>query len=199
MYLYLVRHGESEANRDDKHAGWAPVHLTEKGISDARRAGRLIEGIAFDKVFSSDLVRVRETCFYATGMKDPELRSELREMSVGELAGKHPADLAIELGESYRANRRIRNYRPYGGEDMNDLYSRVSSFMRMLETKPYCDMERILAFGSEGSIDMALAYVLGDGDTAMVGKVVCSNGSVSVLEESDGRWRVRNWNYTGSI
>ena len=187
MYLYLVRHGESEANRDDKHAGWAPVHLTEKGISDARRAGRLIEGIAFDKVFSSDLV------------KDPELRSELREMSVGELAGKHPADLAIELGESYRANRRIRNYRPYGGEDMNDLYSRVSSFMRMLETKPYCDMERILAFGSEGSIDMALAYVLGDGDTAMVGKVVCSNGSVSVLEESDGRWRVRNWNYTGSI
>lgn len=199
MKLYLIRHGESEANRDYIHAGWAPVHLTEKGIADAKRAGKLIEGIRFNKVFASDLVRVKETCFYATGIKDPELRPELREMSVGSLAGKSPNDLLKTLGDAYRAHLTERNYRSYGGENMDDLLERVSSFLKELEKEPYSRMERILAFGSEGSIDMALSYVMGNNDTKMVARTICDNGSVSVLELKDSRWRLDKWNYTGSI
>lgn len=199
MKLYFVRHGESEANRDYVHAGWAPVHLTEKGISDARKAGALIKNIKFEHVFSSDLVRVRETCFYATGIDLPELRPELREMGVGSLSGKCPNDLMKELGDEYRMHFENRDYRSYGGENMDDIFSRVSAFMRMLEHEPYAGMERILAFGSEGSIDMALAYVMGKSDTMMVRRAICDNGSICVFEFKDSKWRLDKWNYTGVI
>lgn len=197
MKLYLVRHGESEANRDFLHAGWAPVHLTEKGIEDAKRAGNLIEGIKFDKVFSSDLVRVRETCFHASGISDPCLRPELRELNVGSLAGKSPKALFAEFGEAYGKLNRIRDYRKYGGESMDDLLCRVTGFMKELEAGPYPEMENILAFSSEGPIDMALSYALGINDSGLFRKLSCDNGSLSILELNKGRgWGLRVWNYT---
>ena len=42
MKLYVVRHGESESNRDRCFSGWSQVRLTEQGRRDAQRAGELL-------------------------------------------------------------------------------------------------------------------------------------------------------------
>ena len=37
MKVYVIRHGESENNRAKKWTGWADVHITEKGVEDAKK------------------------------------------------------------------------------------------------------------------------------------------------------------------
>ena len=48
--LVLMRHGESTWNLENRFTGWKDVELTEKGVEEARQAGRLLraEGVDFD-------------------------------------------------------------------------------------------------------------------------------------------------------
>jgi 2,3-bisphosphoglycerate-dependent phosphoglycerate mutase len=59
MKLVIVRHGESEYNKKNLFSGWEDVPLTEKGIKEARAAGKSIRatGIEFDAAFCSVLQR----------------------------------------------------------------------------------------------------------------------------------------------
>ena len=47
MKLYIVRHGESEANKARNFCGWGQVSLTEKGINDAKKVRPFLEKIKF--------------------------------------------------------------------------------------------------------------------------------------------------------
>ncbi len=61
--LVLLRHGESTWNREDRFTGWTDVPLSEKGIEEAREAGRLLReaGYTFDIAFTSVLNRKERT------------------------------------------------------------------------------------------------------------------------------------------
>ncbi len=61
--LVLVRHGESEWNKKNLFTGWRDVGLTEKGIAEARAAGRKLkaQGFHFDVAFTSALVRAQRS------------------------------------------------------------------------------------------------------------------------------------------
>ena len=56
MNVYIIRHGESENNVKKCWTGWKDVDLTEKGYEDARYAGRILSGVSFGRIFSSDLL-----------------------------------------------------------------------------------------------------------------------------------------------
>ena len=61
--LVLVRHGQSDWNLKNLFTGWRDVDLTEKGIAEAREAGRKLkaQGITFDVAFTSALKRAQHT------------------------------------------------------------------------------------------------------------------------------------------
>jgi 2,3-bisphosphoglycerate-dependent phosphoglycerate mutase len=63
LKLTLLRHGESEWNREKRFTGWTDVALTPRGVAQAERAGTLLaaHGFAFDVCFTSTLQRARET------------------------------------------------------------------------------------------------------------------------------------------
>ena len=61
MKLYMIRHGQSTANAQHLHAGWAQIPLTDQGMEQARIAGRLLAGIQFDSIYVSDLLRAQQT------------------------------------------------------------------------------------------------------------------------------------------
>ena len=58
------------------------LFLTESGREDARRAGELLRGIAFDKVFSSDTKRAKQTCAIALPDAEPEYTSLTRDYKI---------------------------------------------------------------------------------------------------------------------
>ncbi len=52
--LVLVRHGESQWNKENRFTGWYDVDLSEKGVSEAKAAGKLLkeEGYSFDFAYT---------------------------------------------------------------------------------------------------------------------------------------------------
>jgi 2,3-bisphosphoglycerate-dependent phosphoglycerate mutase len=92
--LVLVRHGESECNKKNLFTGWRDIDLTEKGIAEARAAGRRLtaEGLTFGIGFTSALVRAQRTLdlmLEELGLQSiPVERDEaLNERDYGDLSG----------------------------------------------------------------------------------------------------------------
>jgi probable phosphoglycerate mutase len=88
--LYIVRHGQSEANRDNLCGGQTDSPLTELGVSQANEAKRLLSTVKFDAVYSSDLQRAAKTVEIIWGSPVPHNHQlfDLRERSFGELEGQ---------------------------------------------------------------------------------------------------------------
>lgn len=188
MKLYFIRHGQSEGNAAHFHNSWLQVNLTEQGKEDARMAGRLLKGLSFDKVYTSDLVRTIQTKEIALPGVEAEALKMLREVNIGSLLGRKVADCTAEYGEPYLRSRRVKDYSLYGGESYEMLCDRVREFLTMMEASDY---ERVAVFCHRIYIEALADVVTGARhDSTML----CSNGSVSVFEFRDGKWYLEVWN-----
>lgn len=107
MYkVVLLRHGESQWNRENRFTGWTDVDLTEKGRSEAGSAGKLMkeEGYTFDLAYTSVLKRAIRTLWLALDEMDlmwiPVIRHwRLNERHYGALQGLNKADTAAKYGD----------------------------------------------------------------------------------------------------
>ena len=106
MYkIVLLRHGESVWNKENKFAGWTDVGLSEKGIEEAKEAGRYLkkEGYVFDVAFTSVLSRAIKTLWLALEEMDmmwiPIHHSwRLNERHYGALQGLNKVETAEKFG-----------------------------------------------------------------------------------------------------
>lgn len=107
MYkIVLLRHGESVWNKENRFTGWTDVDLSEKGLEEARRAGKLMKegGYEFDLVYTSVLRRAIRTMWLALDEMErmylPVVNSwRLNERHYGALQGLNKAETAEKFGE----------------------------------------------------------------------------------------------------
>ena len=131
--LVLVRHGQSEWNLKNLFTGWRDVDMTEKGIEEARAAGRRLkaQGLRFDVAFTSVLVRAQRSLdlmLEEMGQKNiPVLKDQaLNERDYGDLSGLNKDDARAKWGEEQvRVWRRSYDVAPPGGESLKDTAARV--------------------------------------------------------------------------
>jgi 2,3-bisphosphoglycerate-dependent phosphoglycerate mutase len=104
--IVLLRHGESEWNKENRFTGWTDVPLSDKGIQEAREAGRLLRegGYTFDIAYTSVLKRAIKTLWIVLEemnlMWIPVVNSwRLNERHYGALQGLNKAETAKEYGE----------------------------------------------------------------------------------------------------
>jgi 2,3-bisphosphoglycerate-dependent phosphoglycerate mutase len=104
--LVLLRHGESQWNKENRFTGWKDVDLTPKGIDEARAAGRRLrdDGFDFDVTFTSVLKRAIRTLNLALEEMDRlwlpvEKDWRLNERHYGALQGLNKAETAAKFGE----------------------------------------------------------------------------------------------------
>ena len=104
--LVLLRHGESQWNRENRFTGWTDVDLAESGLAEARAAGRLLkaQGYDFDLAFTSVLKRAIRTLWIAQEELDrlwlPVEKSwRLNERHYGALQGLDKAETAAKFGD----------------------------------------------------------------------------------------------------
>ncbi len=107
MYkLVLIRHGQSTWNLENRFTGWVDVPLTDKGVEEAKEAGRLLKasGYDFDICFTSMLKRATHTLWHCLDELDrtwlPVLHSwRLNERHYGALEGLNKAETAQKFGD----------------------------------------------------------------------------------------------------
>ncbi|CAN5481653.1 2,3-diphosphoglycerate-dependent phosphoglycerate mutase [soil metagenome] len=107
MYkIVLIRHGESQWNKENRFTGWKDVDLSEKGVEEAHAAGKLLkaEGFEFDEAFTSVLKRAIRTLWIVLDEMDrmwlPETKSwRLNERHYGGLQGLNKAETAAQYGD----------------------------------------------------------------------------------------------------
>ncbi len=104
--LVLIRHGESEWNKENRFTGWKDIDLSEKGRAEAKAAGQLLkqEGYVFDEAYTSVLKRAIRTLWIILDEMDlmwiPETKSWLlNERHYGSLQGLNKTETAAQYGE----------------------------------------------------------------------------------------------------
>ncbi|MBX3244808.1 MAG: 2,3-diphosphoglycerate-dependent phosphoglycerate mutase [Acidobacteria bacterium] len=104
--IVLIRHGESQWNKENRFTGWKDVDLSEKGREEAKAAGQLLknEGFTFDEAYSSVLKRAIRTLWTILDEMDlmwiPETKSWLlNERHYGGLQGLDKAETAAQYGD----------------------------------------------------------------------------------------------------
>lgn len=194
MKVYFVRHGESVANLNKTFAGQSDAPLTEKGRTQAEAIRPILSEIPFDKVFSSDLSRARDTQKLALPGYEAETTKLLREIDVGDLAGKSIVAMAAAHG-GVSPTAKTSDYKPYGGEDRQMMNVRVGQFMQMLEKEKY---ETVAVFAHRGVLMGVLRYILGAPELSN-GAFFCDNCAINVAEFDGKSWRVLALNYGRQI
>ena len=140
--LVLLRHGESEWNLENRFTGWKNINLSEKGILEAKEAGKRIKDskINIDKVYSSELKRANDTA--EISMKEAQYHHlfknnkllmiknvALNERDYGNLTGLNKKETAEKFGkEQVQIWRRSFDVNPPGGESLKDVLLRVKPY-----------------------------------------------------------------------
>jgi 2,3-bisphosphoglycerate-dependent phosphoglycerate mutase len=105
--LVLVRHGESVWNKEDRFTGWTDVDLSEKGIAEAKAAGKLLKenGYVFDVAYTSVLKRAIRTLWLIQDEMDllwiPVTHAwQINERHYGALQGSNKEEMTMKVGEA---------------------------------------------------------------------------------------------------
>ncbi len=107
MYeLVLIRHGQSEWNKQNLFTGWVDVPLSEQGLSEAKQAGEILKknNYEFTFAYTSQLKRAIKTLWLTLEESDqmniPVIKNwQLNERHYGGLQGKNKKETADEFGE----------------------------------------------------------------------------------------------------
>lgn len=104
--LVLLRHGQSQWNKENKFTGWVDVPLSEKGVNEAKEAGKLLKenGFEFKIAYTSYLKRAIKTLWLALEEMDMmwlEVKKNwrLNEKHYGMLQGLNKAETAEKYGD----------------------------------------------------------------------------------------------------
>ncbi|APR77442.1 Phosphoglycerate mutase family protein [Minicystis rosea] len=195
--IILVRHGETDDNKNSVFQGQQGRGLNAKGRDQAARlAARLAgAGIALDALYTSDLERAHETATIigrALGLT-PAPDPDLREVFLGSWQGLSHAEIAVRFPDEWAAWQRGEDLKRGGGETYAELGDRVSrAVLRIAEAHA----DRTAAIVSHGAaIKMFVARLLGLGTPGLRAFRVSHNTGVTVVERgAGGPFRLLVWN-----
>lgn len=130
MRITIIRHGQTEWNRDGLIQGHTDIALDDVGIEQAERLGERFRGAEPATVYSSDLKRAAQTAVALARRLGVEVQLEplLRERNLGEWEGLAWPEFARQVAG---LEDRLRS-RPPGGESLLDVWERLQRFVAQL-------------------------------------------------------------------
>jgi 2,3-bisphosphoglycerate-dependent phosphoglycerate mutase len=171
--LVLVRHGQSDWNLKNLFTGWKDPDLSQKGIAEARAAGKALKqaGYEFDVAFTSDLKRAQHTLDLMLDELEQEnletFRNQaLNERDYGDLTGLNKDEARKRWGkDQVHLWRRSFDVPPPGGESLKDTADRVLPYFRKEILPRVLNGERVLVSAHGNSLRaliMALEKLAGE-------------------------------------
>lgn len=196
--IITIQHTESEQHKNGMIGSVFDWNLTENGIAQAQRIGKMLSNELREKefvIYSSDLLRARHTADIVANYFDvkPICTDALREFDLGEAVGKSKA-WAIENQKCAVWNGTVDwasdiDGRPFdGAESKRDVWDRLVPFVDKIMKS---DDENIIIVSHDGTLSILYAVWLGLGVEFLN---ICNfngkSGGVSVLCEDDDGHRI---------
>jgi broad specificity phosphatase PhoE len=127
-HLFLVRHGQTDWNVEGRWQGHADVPLNAPGREQAANVARSLAEVGLRAIYSSDLIRARETAEALTAVTGLEVQLDprLREIHQGEWQGLLVTEIQERYGQEFQRRRNDPlNVAPPGGETVLQVKERV--------------------------------------------------------------------------
>ena len=188
MAIWMVRHGETEWSISGQHTGSTDIPLTPGGRLQATAIGKLLAGRRFDHVFSSPMLRARETAGLAGFGDRIRLHDGLLEYDYGEFEGLTTG----QIRSTHPGWRLFRDGCP-GGETPEEVAARVD---RMLARRG--DLPGSWLLVGHGKSLRALAARWIDSGVALGSALPLEPAAISVLDREGAAPVLRLWNFTGA-
>ena len=190
--LVLVRHGQSEWNKKNLFTGWKNPDLTELGVKEAIKAGKLLKskGLSFDIMFTSDLFRAQETgrlILEHMDLNNIEIIKDqnLNERNYGDLAGLNKDEARSKWGEEQvHIWRRSFDVPPPGGESLKNTAERVLPYFNN-SIRPKIDENLNILIAAHGNSLRALVMELEEISSDEIVKLEIATGDPIIYECSD--------------
>jgi alpha-ribazole phosphatase/probable phosphoglycerate mutase len=135
--IFLVRHGETEWNREFRYQGISDIPLNDTGLEQARRLGLRLSSITPDRVLASPLSRAHSTAEvimkHNGADTDIVIRDELRELSFGIWEGLTIPEIKEIDGDTFSKWREAPfSSVPKNGESFSEVFGRSKPFAEEL-------------------------------------------------------------------
>ncbi|MDH7479594.1 MAG: alpha-ribazole phosphatase [Syntrophomonadaceae bacterium] len=193
MRLWLVRHGETEWNRQARYQGHSDVPLNEEGMRQALKVAERLASEPVEAVYSSDLSRARVTAEIIAARHGAPLyvREVLRESNYGQWEGMSFKEIRERFpGSIERWLDDPEGSRPPGGESLGEVRTRALAAIKEIQARHPEDTVVVVTHG--GVIAMLLMTYLGE-DSSFLRRFFGKNASVSLIELEGDRAEVVCW------
>jgi broad specificity phosphatase PhoE len=155
--LCLIRHGQTDWNLEGRYQGQSDVSLNQTGLIQAQSLAEQLKGQTFAAIYSSDLMRARQTAepvakkFGITIQFEPRLR----EINQGMWEGVLVEDIKARYAELW-SQRTIdpESFRPPGGETIGEVATRIYAALDDISLR--FPAERVLVVSHGLSIAIAI-------------------------------------------
>ncbi len=201
--LMLVRHGETEWNRDMRFQGHGDSRLTTKGRAQTEALGKRLAAIPFDRLISSDLGRARATAAIIAGHTGHTVETDprLRERHYGVLEGLNIKEIRRDHGDVYeQLITEDPDFTIPQGESHRQHYQACIDFLEEWRIAQPGLSAAIVSHG--GFLDNVFRHIAG----LAIGTprcVLAGNSSLSVITHGlfygSARWIIRSWGDVGHL
>jgi len=156
LKIFLIRHGETEHNRDKIVSGISDSMLTETGKLQSKKLAGYFANEKIDTVYASPLSRAIETAREITTKKSLQVNCDerLREINFGEWEGKS-WDFVHKTVSNWKEIR--HEYRSPNGETQQEVSERVLAFLGEIKKK---HKEGSIVIVGHGSVNKAFLGIL---------------------------------------
>ena len=191
--ILLVRHGETDWNKEQRLQGHLDIGLNEQGVIQAQLLGQALAKEKIDIAYSSDLSRALDTANTITAHHHVPtfIDTQLRERCYGEIQGMTYHEIEQKLPENHRAwHSREPDFQPQGGESLRQFYFRVTSSFERIAKNHEGQVILIVAHG--GVLDCMYRFAT-QMDISEKRKVELLNTSLNRLRFTGSEFTVESW------
>ncbi len=190
--IYLIRHGQTDENKNEIIQGWLNSTLNEHGRRQARAMAERFRTVRLDYIYTSPLDRAHETARILASVCQATLAAEdlLKEINMGALTGLRGREVD-EMRSHDFPHLGPQYFSPPGGETTEELYERGKLVLHTVLARMRHKQVALVSHG--GTISALVTAALRMPPHARHGMGV-HNTSISKLTHVDGHWRLKLFN-----
>jgi len=187
--VFLIRHGETDYNRDHRLQGALPIPLNANGCLQAEALGLYLKDSGIEAIFSSPMIRARQTADIIGQALDINVYEEprIREIAFGKFEGLTHTEIEANFPDDYRMwQSGDMSYTVPAGESRRSVQQRMADAWNDL--KVISDYEKIALISHGSALRILMRYLYHRVPTQTI-----ENTSITTLSRFDYVWEIESF------